>query len=98
MNTKEITFIDNLSTRQAIDYTLRLEWRIVKNIAGAINSLVHRCPWAVLFVVVATAVTTSAVEIGQARAERDSYNQKMVQMEEVIQTYEAGHSGKEAHQ
>lgn len=90
----EITFIDNLTTRQAIVYTLRLEWHITKNIAKAIDKFVHRFPWAVLFVIVATAVTTSYVEIGKARAERDSYNQKMVQMENIIQSYEAG---KEAH-
>lgn len=98
MKSEKTSFVTNATTREAMAYVMLYSWVFVRNIARAVNRAAHKLPW--LFVI-ATAVASflvSFVFIGKARAERDSYNKKLVQTSMQLDSYKAVYgNGKEAH-
>jgi hypothetical protein len=93
--TAQIDFVNNTSTREAIIYTLRFQWHIIKNITKVINMFAHSFPWVLVLMVLAVSMIVSFVKIGQARAERDSIDHKMVTMQRQLDSYRAICEGKE---
>lgn len=93
--TVQIDFIDNTSTMEAISYTLRLQWHIIKNTIKVINKIAHRFPWVLIILVLAISTTVSLINIGKARAERDYYDHKLVKVEQQLNSYRAIIEGRE---
>ena len=79
--------IENATTKQAAVFIVVYSWVIVRNIGKAINRAVYKLPW--LFVVLSIVISTivSIVFIGKARAERDSYNKKLVHATQLLDSY-----------
>lgn len=69
---------ENATTKQAIVFICIYSWVIVRNLGRAINKAVHKLPWLFIVVTIAISFFVSFVLISKARAERDSYNQKLV--------------------
>lgn len=87
--TAQIDFVDNTSTIEAIIYTFRLQWHIIKNTIKVVNKIAHRFPWVLIILVLAISTTVSLVNIGKARAERDYYDHKLVKVEQQLNSYRA---------
>ena len=85
----EITISGHVSTADALKYILKFNIIIARNSWRFIDGLVHRFPWVCIGVVVAASVLISLVQIGRARAERDSYNQKNIHLTQKVTSYEA---------
>lgn len=87
MNKDKITEATNATTKQAAAFIVVYSWVIVRNIGKAINSAVHKLPW--LFIVLSIVISTivSIACIGKARAERDSYNKKLVHTTQLLDSY-----------
>ena len=83
--------IENATTKQAAVFIVVYSWVIVRNIGKAINRVVHKLPW--LFVVLSIVISTivSIIFIGKARAERDSYNQKLVHVTQQLDSFYAAY-------
>lgn len=79
--------IENATTKQAAVFIVVYSWVIVRNVGKVINRAVHRLPW--LFVVLSIVISTivGIVFIGKARAERDSYNKKLVHATQLLDSY-----------
>lgn len=79
--------IENATTKQAVVFIWIYSWVIVRNMGRAINSAVHKLPW--LFIVLSIVISTivSIACIGKARAERDSYNKKLVHTTQLLDSY-----------
>lgn len=86
-NKDKITEATNATTKQAAVFIVVYSWVIVRNIGKAINRAVHKLPW--LFIVLSIVISTvvSIVFIGKARAERDSYNKKLVHTTQLLDSY-----------
>ena len=69
---------ENATTKQAVVFICIYSWVIVRNLGRAINKAVHKLPWLFIVVTVVISFIVSFVFISKARAERDSYNQKLV--------------------
>ena len=74
---KQITFTTEATTADAFRYIAIYLWVIIRNTARYINSLVYRYPWIFIIGVMLASVALSFFFIGEARAERDSYNQQL---------------------
>ncbi len=74
---KQITFATDATTAEAFRYIAIYLWVIIRNTARYINSLVYRYPWIFILGVTLVSVILSFIFIGEARAERDSYNQQL---------------------
>lgn len=86
-NKDKITEATNATTKQAVIFIGVYSWVIVRNLGRAINKAVHKLPW--LFVVLSVVISTivSIACIGKARAERDSYNKKLVHTTQLLDSY-----------
>ncbi len=86
-NKDKITEATNATTKQAAVFIVVYSWVIVRNIGKAINRAVHKLPW--LFIVLTIVISTivSIACIGKARAERDSYNKKLVHTTQLLDSY-----------
>lgn len=86
-NKTKITEATNATTKQAAAFIVVYSWVIVRNIGKAINRAVHKLPW--LFIVLSIVISTivSIACIGKARAERDSYNKKLVHTTQLLDSY-----------
>lgn len=84
---KQIEQIKNATTKQAAAFIVVYSWVIVRNMGKAINRAVHKLPW--LFIVLSIVISTivSIACIGKARAERDSYNKKLVHTTQLLDSY-----------
>lgn len=84
---KQTEQIKNATTKQAAVFIVVYSWVIVRNIGRAINRAVYKLPW--LFVVLSIVISTivSIACIGKARAERDSYNKKLVHATQLLDSY-----------
>lgn len=87
MNKDKITEATNATTKQAAAFIVVYSWVIVRNIGKTINSAVHKLPW--LFIVLSIVISTivSIACIGKARAERDSYNKKLIHTTQLLDSY-----------
>lgn len=96
MKSEKISFVTNATTREAMVYVMLYSWVFVRNIARAVNRAAHKLPWLFVFVTAVLAFIISYISIGQARAERDSYNKKLVQTSMQLDSYKAVYgNGKE---
>lgn len=77
---KQITFTTEATTLEALKYIGIYMWVIVRNAARCINRLVYKYPWFFIIGVMLASILLSYIFIGEARAERDSYNQQLSQV------------------
>lgn len=89
----KISMIENATTKEAAAYCVLYAWVIVRNLWTSFNRTVHRFPWVFMAIVIAGSTLVSVLMIGSARAERDSYNQRMVQMDRQLSSYKAMYDG-----
>ena len=79
--------IENATTKQAVVFIGVYSWVILRNIGRAINKAVHKLPWLFIAITVVISFVVSFIFITKARAERDSYNKKMVHTEMELSSY-----------
>lgn len=84
-----IDFVDNATTREALRYIHRFTLVIMRNLFKAIDDAAHRWPWQLSGIVLAACVITGYVLVGQARAERDYYNNENYQLTQELSKYKA---------
>ena len=88
--------IENATTKQAEVFIGVYSWVILRNIGRVINNAVHKLPWLFIVITVVISFIVSFVFISKARAERDSYNQKLVHATQQLDSYVAAYGeGKE---
>lgn len=85
----KIAEVTNATTKQAIVFIGVYSWVVVRNLGRAINKAVHKLPW--LFIVVTVVISFIVIFISKARAERDSYNQKLVHTTQQLDSYVAAY-------
>lgn len=83
--------IENATTKQAVVFIGVYSWVILRNIGRAINKAVHKLPWLFIVVTIVISFIVSFVFIYKARAERDSYNQKLVHVTQQLDSYMAAY-------
>ena len=83
--------IENATTKQAVVFIWIYSWVIVRNLGRAINKAVHKLPWLFIVITVVISFIVSFVFISKARAERDSYNQKLVHATQQLDSYVAAY-------
>lgn len=88
MESKEVKFGET-STRKALFLIAVCVAVIVKNIASAVNMVVHRLPWVFIILIIVTSFITCHVLIGKARVERDQYNKTVVSLEQQLAKYKS---------
>lgn len=91
MSDTTIDFAYNTTTWEAMKYSVKFAWIAVRNIARLVNKIVHRLPWLFIILTILISVIYSYVEIGQARAERDSYNQQNVHLQMEVDSFRAAY-------
>lgn len=87
----KIAEITNTTTKQAIVFIGVYSWVIVRNLGRAINKAVHKLPWLFIVVTIVISFIVSFVFISKARAERDSYNQKLVHATSQLDSFYAAY-------
>ena len=83
--------IENATTKQAAVFIVVYSWVIVRNIGIAINNAVHKLPWLFIVITVVISFIVSFIFISKARAERDSYNQKLVHVTQQLDSFYAAY-------
>ena len=83
--------IENATTKQAAVFIVVYSWVIIRNTGRAINKAVHKLPWLFIVITVVISFIVSIVFIGKARAERDSYNQKLVHVTQQLDSFYAAY-------
>lgn len=83
--------IENATTKHAVVFIGVYSWVIIRNIGRAINKAVHKLPWLFIVVTVVISFIVSFVFISKARAERDSYNQKLVHATQQLDSFYAAY-------
>ena len=83
--------IENATTKQAVVFIGFYSWVIVRNMGRAINKAVYRLPWLFITLTVIVSFIISFIFISKARAERDSYNQKLVHATQQLDSYVAAY-------
>lgn len=79
----------HVTTWDAYKFILKFNVIIVRNICKGIDKIVCSHPWVCVLLTITISVIVSFVQISKARAERDSYNKKNVQLTEKVASYEA---------
>lgn len=87
----KIAEVTNATTKQAIVFIGVYSWVVVRNLGRAINKAVHKLPWLFFAITVVISFIVSFVLISKARAERDSYNQKLVHATQQLDSYVAAY-------
>lgn len=87
----KIAEVTNATTKQAVVFIGIYSWVIVRNLGRAINKAVHKQPWLFIVITVIISFVVSFVLIYKARAERDSYNQKLVHATQQLDSYMAAY-------
>ena len=83
--------IENATTKQAVVFIGVYSWVIVRNLGRAINKAVHKLPWLFIVITVVISFIISFIFISKARAERDSYNQKLVHATQQLDSFYAAY-------
>ena len=81
----------SLTTKQAVVFICVYSWVILRNIGRTINKAVHKLPWLFIVVTIVISFIVSFVFISKARAERDSYNQKLVHATQQLDSFYAAY-------
>lgn len=89
MKESSIIFAYNATTLEALKFSLLYAWVFLRNIGKGINRIVYRFPWVCIVLVIAISTIICFVKIGNARAERDKYNEENVKLSEKVASYEA---------
>ena len=84
-----IAEVTNATTKQAVVFIGIYSWVIVRNLGRTINKAVHKLPWLFIVITVVISFIVSFVFISKARAERDSYNQKLVRATQQLDSFYA---------
>ena len=79
--------IENATTKQAVVFIGVCSWVILRNTVRAINKAVHKPLWLFIVVTIVISFIVSFVFISKARAERDSYNQRLVHATQQLDSY-----------
>jgi uncharacterized membrane protein (DUF485 family) len=87
----KIEEVTNATTKQAVVFIVVYSWVIVRNLGRVINKAVHKLPWLFIMITVVISFIVSFVFISKARAERDSYNQKLVHTTRQLDSYVAAY-------
>ena len=87
----KIAEVTNATTKQAVVFIGIYSWVIVRNLGRAINKAVHKLPWLFIVITVVISFIVSFVFISKARAERDSYNQKLVHATQQLDSFYAAY-------
>lgn len=88
----EVTIRGHVTTFDAFKYILKFNIIILRNAWRGLDKMVHRFPWWCMLAIIVISFLVCFVEISKARAERDSYNKKNVQLSEKVASYEAAFS------
>ena len=83
--------IENANTKQAVVFIGVYSWVLVRNLGRAINKAVYKLPWLFIVITVVISFIVSFVFISKARAERDSYNQKLVRATQQLDSFYAAY-------
>lgn len=75
---------DNTTTREAIRLIAVYTMVVIRNTAQTIDRSAHLHPWAYIIYTIIAATIISYAAIGQARAERDSYNHQYILLQDSI--------------
>lgn len=93
-NKDKISEVTNATTKQAAVFIVVYSWVIVRNtgkairnIGKAINKAVYKLPWLFILLSIVISTIVSIACIGKARAERDSYNKKLVHTTQLLDSY-----------
>ncbi len=89
MKEKQISFVTNVSTREAAVYTGLFAWAFVRNVAKGVDRAAHRLPWLFVLLSIAASTAVSFVCIGQARADRDSSDKRAMMLDRQLDSYKA---------
>lgn len=84
-----IDFVPNMTTKDALVNIGRLTALIFRNLFKGIDKAAHRWPWAFIIPLLIASIVTCFVLVGQARAERDHYNQINVHLQQQVDSYKA---------
>lgn len=87
----KIAEVTNATTKQAIVFIGVYSWVVVRNLGRAINKAVRKLPWLFIVITVAISFVVCFIFISKARAERDSYNQKLVHATQQLDSYVAAY-------
>lgn len=79
----------HVSTIDALKYIFKFNIIILRNAFTGINRFVYRFPWICIGMVIFVSFIICFIQVSKARAERDSYNKKNVQLTEKVASYEA---------
>lgn len=79
----------HVSTIDALKNIFKFNIIILRNAFTGINRLVYRFPWICIALVIFVSFIICFIQVSKARAERDSYNKKNVQLTEKVASYEA---------
>lgn len=85
----KIAEVTSATTKQAVVFIWIYSWVILRNLGRAINKAVHKLPWLFIVMTVVISFIVSFIFISKARAERDSYNQKLVHATQQLDSYRA---------
>ena len=85
----KISFVTNATTKEAFVYSILYTGVFFRNVGRAINKAVYKLPWVFIIATIAIATIVSFVFISKARAERDSYNHKLVHVSQQLDSYKA---------
>lgn len=88
-NKDKIAEVTSATTKQAVVFIGVYSWVIVRNLGRAINKAVHKLPWLFIVITVVISFIVSFIFISKARAERDSYNQRLVHTTQQLDSYRA---------
>lgn len=79
----------HVTTIDALKYIFKFNIIILRNIFKGINGCVYRFPWICIALVIFVSFIVCFIQVSKARAERDSYNKKNIQLIEKVASYEA---------
>lgn len=85
----------HITTWEAFKYILKFHIVIFRNICKGIDRIVCSHPWICIMLTMAISFLICFMQISKARAERDNYNKKNVQLSEKIASYEAAFGKKQ---
>ena len=88
--------IENATTKQAVVFIGVYSWVILRNIGRTINKAVHKLPWLFIVVTVVISFIVSFIFISKARAERDSYNQRLAHATQQLDSFYAAYGNLES--
>ncbi len=85
----KITFASGISTKEALNNIVQNTGIVFQNTGRAIDNAAHKLPWVFIVIVIFASIAVNVVCIGQARAERDSYNSENVRLNMELSKYKA---------